>query len=98
MYRLSLLPIRDRALNHLDLLAEVVEFKDRFYHCGWVRYGTAKPGGLRLQPSPQHEEELRRDYTAMVPMLFGSVPGFDEMLVVLRDLEDEINGGGEGRG
>jgi hypothetical protein len=97
LYRLSLLPIRRRALDDLHLLAEVVTFKDRYYHCSWARYDQAKPGSLLLQPSVHHEPELRKDYRAMEPMLFGAIPEFDEVLAGLRGLEDEINGKGERR-
>ncbi len=91
LYRLSLLPVRTRALSRIDLLERVVVFKDKFYHSGWASYGTAKPGSLRLLPSKYHLQELKRDYIAMQPMLFGDIPSFDEILSGLASLEKEIN-------
>jgi len=91
LYRLSRLPIRAQALKSLDLLREVVLFKMRFYRCPWARYEDARPGSMRLLPPEHHTAELRKDYSAMQTMLFGSIPSFDEILAELAELEKAIN-------
>lgn len=92
LYRLSCLPVRKEALEKIDLLDEVVRFKMRFYRCPWAKYEDAKPGSLRLLPPKHHIAELRRDYKAMQAMLFGGIPGFEEIMAGLSSLESEING------
>ena len=91
LYRMALLPIRERALERIDLLKEVAEFKTRFYRCPWARYEEAKPGSLRLLPPSYHEKELRKDYAAMAEMLFGDIPSFDNIMEGLGRLEAAIN-------
>jgi hypothetical protein len=91
LYRLSLLPIREQALARTDLLVEVVRFKMQFYRCPWARYEEAVPGSLRLLPPEHHVLELKKDYQAMRTMLFGDIPGFDEIMAGLAALEKAIN-------
>lgn len=91
LYRLSRLPIRNKALSRIDLLQEVVQFKMRFYRCPWARYEDAKPGSLRLLPPNHHVDELQKDYRAMQGILFGSIPSFDEIVSKLAGLERTIN-------
>jgi predicted nucleotidyltransferase component of viral defense system len=91
LYRLSQLDIRASSLKQLDLLEKVVAFKEKFYHSGWASYGTAKPGTFKLMPSAARLSELRRDYESTKPMLFGTVPGLDEITTELELLECEIN-------
>lgn len=91
LYRMTLLPIRERALERIDLLKEVADFKTRFYRCPWARYEEAKPGSLRLLPPSYHEKELRKDYAAMAEMLFGDIPSLDNIIEGLGGLEAAIN-------
>jgi len=91
LFRLSRLPVCAEAISRLDLLQEVVTFKQRFYRCSWARYEDARPGSLRLLPSTAHLDRLLRDYRAMQSMLFGSIPGFDEMMQGLSELERRVN-------
>lgn len=91
MHRLALSPVREKAVRDLKLLADVVEFKQRFYPSSWARYEDAKPGTLRLVPPDERLEELRRDYRDMRQMLFGDVPEFDHVIATLRSLEADVN-------
>jgi len=84
-------PIKAQALADTGLLASVVEFKQRFYPRGWARYDLAKPGTLRLVPGGNVLASVRSDYRAMENMIFGEVPGFDEILAVLQGLEEEMD-------
>jgi Nucleotidyl transferase AbiEii toxin, Type IV TA system len=91
MHRLALSPIREAALGNLQLLADVVEFKQRFYYCAWAHYADAKPGSFKLLPSDERLAELRTDYREMGQMIFGMPPSFDAIIASIGMLEDEIN-------
>lgn len=89
--RMASAPVRASALNDLDLLADVVAFKQRFYPRGWARYDLAKPGSLRLVPQGHVLAAVEADYRAMQNMIFGKAPRFAELMDVLADLEHDIN-------
>jgi len=72
-------------------LRDVVEFKNRFYPRGWAQYDLARSGTLKLIPETHVMETVRADYRAMENMIFGDYPDFDEIMVILKALEDEIN-------
>lgn len=91
LYRLSRLPIRDRALADIDLLRDVVKFKMRFYRSPWAKYEEAKPGSLRLLPPQHHAAELKKDYRSMQSIFFGEIPSFEEIMKELSVLEKTIN-------
>ncbi|MES9901415.1 MAG: nucleotidyl transferase AbiEii/AbiGii toxin family protein [Sedimenticola sp.] len=84
-------PVKAEALADPELLASVVEFKQRFYPRSWARYDLAKPGTLMLVPQGHVLASVRSDYRAMENMIFGEMPDFDEILVVLQGLQEEIN-------
>lgn len=84
--------VKENALGQLGLLAEVVEFKQRFYPRGWARYDLAVPGSLKLVPEEHVLESVRKDYKNMRDMIFGEVLDFDAMMQTLQTLEEEING------
>ncbi len=93
-YDLALLaqsPVKDKALNHIELLMEVVEFKQRFYPSAWARYELATPSGLKLVPKAHRLKELQRDYQAMQAMIFDKKLSFDEVILSLHNLEQEIH-------
>lgn len=92
-YDLALLAqssVKDKALNDIGLLAEVVEFKQRFYPSAWARYELATFSGLRLVPDAYRLKELRRDYQAMQAMIFDKKLSFDEVFDYLKLLENDI--------
>ncbi|MDO9318440.1 MAG: hypothetical protein Q7V56_09595 [Gammaproteobacteria bacterium] len=74
-----------------ELLASVVEFKQRFYPPGWARYDQAKRGTFRLMPSAHVLAAVEADYRQMRSMFFGDVPEFNSILQALGELEREIN-------
>ncbi|MCD4824099.1 MAG: nucleotidyl transferase AbiEii/AbiGii toxin family protein [Phycisphaerae bacterium] len=84
-------PVKGKALADLDLLDNVCNHKDRFYHCGWANYLEAKPGSLHLLPHPDRMDTLHRDYQAMLPMFFTTPPAWSDILETLAALENEIN-------
>jgi hypothetical protein len=90
-YKLAESPVKDQALSNLELLEDVVAFKQRFYPSAWARYDLARPGSFRLIPNPDRVAELERDYREMAIMIFGEVPGFEAILGALRAVEAGIN-------
>jgi hypothetical protein len=86
-------PSRADALGRLDLLADVVRHKGRFFSSGWTRYETAMPGTFRLVPPPARHAALARDYATMAPMFIGLPIGFDVLLQRLQAAEQQLNEG-----
>lgn len=86
-------PVRAAALADLELLADVVAFKQRFYPRSWARYDLAVPGSLRLMPTNALLVSVEADYRAMQGMIFGEAPAFADILLTLQALEEEINKG-----
>ena len=60
-------PVKNAALTNLELLTDVVEFKERFYPRGWARYDLARPGSFRLVPEghTQHVRLMEMDAAAL---------------------------------
>ncbi len=90
--KIAAAPAKDLALADIALLADVVEFKQRFYPRAWARYDLAVPGTLRLVPVTHVLRTVETDYRAMTHMIFGEVPTFGAIMATLRKLEQEING------
>jgi hypothetical protein len=80
-----------RALADLALLEQVVAHKQHFFRESAAHYELAKKGTLRLAPSPQLEDALRRDYEKMREMYFGQEPSLDEVMQDIRLLEETFN-------
>jgi hypothetical protein len=91
MYCLANSKVKNKALNDLELLKDVVDFKRRFYPSPWAGYEDARPGTFRLVPKRARLDELERDYGQMEVMIFGEVPRFRHIVDTLRLLEKEIN-------
>lgn len=89
--RMAGAPVKDVALANLELLTDVVEFKQRFYPRSWARYDLARPGTMRLVPEGEVLRSVEVDYRAMAHMIFGEVPEFGNIMTVLQELEGEIN-------
>jgi len=84
--------VRDEALNDIELLENVVEFKKLFYPSNWANYEDAKVGTLRLLPPEFRYKELKADYQSMQNMIFDKKIEFEEIISVLKNLEEKING------
>lgn len=52
----------------------------------------AVPGTLRICPTDDMKTALQRDYEAMSGMIFGQVPRFEDVLAVLGNLDQLMNG------
>ena len=83
--------VKEKALSDLKLLENVVEFKQKFYPRTWAKYEEAKVGTLKLLPPKFRYAQLRKDYASMQNMIFDKRIEFDEIVLVLEELEREIN-------
>jgi len=91
LYKMATSEIKSSALADPNLLLDVVDRKDKLYHCAWARYDLAKPGTFRLLPNTKNYDLLKKDYYAMQAMIFGDIPDWETILTGLQRLEDEIN-------
>ena len=83
--------VKNEALADLDLLQNVVEFKQKFYPRTWAKYEEAIPGTLKLLPPEFRLDSLEKDYKAMQNMIFDKYISFEEIINILENLEKEIN-------
>jgi hypothetical protein len=84
-------PAGQRAMKDLALLARVVRHKRTYFQSTWANYETAKPGSLRLVPPDHRLPNLRADYQQMREMFTELQPPFDNILRMLRHIEDTLN-------
>ncbi len=91
LYQLSNSSVADNALADVDLLQQVVVFKQRFYRSTWARYELAAPGTFRLLPTSENEKRLKDDYRNMRPMFFKEPPKWKLIIDRMAELEAEIN-------
>lgn len=87
--------IKDKAIDDYELLVDVVNFKMKFYPRNWARYEEILKKNIKLVPSFDRLEELRKDYISMKEMIYGEYPSFEEILQVLEALEMMMNFTGE---
>jgi len=85
------MPCAESAIINLKVLANVVEFKERFYRAPWSNLADAKPGSFRLVPPEYRIPALADDYDIMKAMFFHDEPPFTEILTALHALERRIN-------
>lgn len=94
LYRLIQTEIKEVALSRFDILRDVVDFKNKFYRAPVAKYELATPTEIRLYPQQNQIELLEQDYDQMKDMMFGQIPNFDEILIGLKELEEEIHARG----
>ena len=88
---MALSEVKNEALADLDLLQNVVEFKQKFYPRTWAKYEEAISGTLKLLPPEFRLDSLEKDYKAMQNMIFDKYISFEEIIDILSDLEKDIN-------
>ncbi len=91
LYRLVHSDVKARALNDMDLLKSVVDFKMAFWRSNTARYDLCVPGMLKLMPPKESVSLVEQDYASMRNMIFGEVPDFKELMAEIAVLETEIN-------
>jgi hypothetical protein len=83
--------VKSLALGNLELLREVIAFKQRFYRSPKAQYEKAIPGLFRLLPEATLIPVVNDDYNKTKEMIFGTPPTFESIMQTLTTLEDEIN-------
>lgn len=91
LYQLSKTAIKETAIDQLEMLRKVVSFKRKFYPRAWAKYEEIFTSGLKLIPPKFRLDALEEDYKSMRDMLFGEVPSFDEMILSLGLMQEELN-------
>lgn len=75
----------------LQLLDQVIRFKETYFPANWAHYDTAMPGTLRIVPNDSLQAILRKDYEEMQEMFPSTPLPFDEILARLQALQKRIN-------
>jgi hypothetical protein len=75
----------------LDLLAQVIAFKEIYFAANWAHYDSAVPGTLRIVPNEPLQAVLRKDYQQMEEMFPTKPLTFDEILANLEALQQRLN-------
>ena len=79
------------AIQNMQLLEQVVDFKKKFYPRAWARYDLALPGTIELLPAEHSLRPLQADYLSMKNMIFGDYPRWEEIMETLAELQSKIN-------
>lgn len=91
VYQMLSKGLEKEVLNNLGVLFSVVEFNNRFYRYSWAKYNEILEGKIRLVPSNEKINHLKKDYHAMKTMIFGEVPEFSNFIDKLLHFEYRLN-------
>lgn len=91
IYCLANTPIKDEAFANKDLLKRDVVFKEKFYYSKNASYETATLRDIRLIPDEYRLHEIRTDYEKMKNMFYGDIPNFEDVIVLISELEQEMH-------
>lgn len=91
IYKMLQTDIKNRSLNNISLLRQVIEFKKKFYSCSWAKYDEIMEGKLKLIPSRDAIKVFNKDYDNMKNMLFGEKVEFELIINELTNYEKELN-------
>jgi hypothetical protein len=80
------------AINDHALARDCVRHARMFFGSPDLGLDTAIPGTFVLGPTDDMLADLRRDYERMAGMIIGEVPGFNEVIESIRELEARVNG------
>lgn len=84
-------PVKEIALQQLDLLERVANHKKIYFSSGWANYDSARKGTLKLYPQDRILSELESDFKQMQPMFFGDVPKWKAILESIKTFEESFN-------
>ena len=83
--------VKNEALEDIELLDKVIDFKNKFYPASWAKFDEARPKTLKLVPPEYRLKALEKDYKSMEHMIFDKKLTFEEIITILQELEDEVN-------
>jgi hypothetical protein len=81
----------DRWLADRQLAVDCARHARMFFYSADLGLDHAVPGTLTLLPTPAMHGALARDFAAMSGMIFGSAPGFDQVIAAAAALEARLN-------
>jgi len=84
-------PAGQQAVKNRSLALDCARHAFMFFNSADLDLAHARPGSFRIVPSSEMVDALRRDYQAMQGMIFSEVPGFDDVLETVKQLEKVIN-------
>jgi hypothetical protein len=73
------------------LIEDCVRHARMFFHRNNTGLDVARRGSFRLRPTEAMLDPLRKDYEAMVAMIFGEVPSFEAVLESVARAEEQLN-------
>ncbi len=92
VYRISKTKYIKEAINNIDLLKHLIEFRNKFYPYSWNNIEEAIPGSIVLVPNEIRIKELKADYNSMKEMINDKeIDSFDDLVLKLKKLEKVIN-------
>lgn len=68
--------VKNNAFKRKELLKDDITFKMKFYYSASASYETAVIGSIKLIPSEDVIEKLKKDYNDMKDMFFTKIPKF----------------------
>jgi hypothetical protein len=83
--------IGKQAIENNELRAKVRQHKLDFFKTAWKRFDLAVPGTIRIVPYDNLLTALEQDYRSMQGMMLGTAPNFDDLVEVLKQLENLLN-------
>ena len=90
IYQLMQSPVGLASADH-DLALDCARHARMFFNSTDLDLLNARPGSFAISPTTPMVDALKRDYQAMLSMIFGEVPEFADVLNAVRTLEHEIN-------
>lgn len=91
IYKLIYSPVGKNAAADHALALDCARHALMFFNSPDLDLLSARPGTFAITPTSGMVDALRRDYQAMLGMIFGEVPEFSDVLNAVEKLEHEIN-------
>ena len=92
VYRLLASEIGRKATEDAEMAEDCVRHARMFFNRPDLDLASAIPGRFALIPHDGMLADLRGDYEAMSGMIFGKIPNIDEVVAVIAELEQRLNG------
>lgn len=89
LFRLIEAGVGNTAAEDTELFRQVLEHRSVFFAQSWIDYRALKPGMLAFLPSPDQEENWRKDFVAMQGEMFSvEPPAFEQVLSLIQEFQD----------
>ena len=92
LFQLSRQDFSLATLHDNEFIEEIIEHRKYYSSLKRFNYDTLKRGSIRIIPSDDILKALKQDYEIMeAEMIYGNPPTFEEIILALKNLQDEIN-------